>query len=1085
MRNQETKNLLYSHYSSSINLNNYPPKKKILSKSPINTFNFNKVNPPPCVGKANHVQNSRNINFPNILFSKKTNSAVNLNKLNVPRNNQSNNKNFSSKNSATNLAINTPYTNYISPLTPESCKIQNYTNFTMKLNQENNNYKYTFSPILISNKSTITKKKTLILDLDETLVHSGFSQFKRKSDIILNINIDGINHIIYTLKRPFVDYFIKEMSKYYEIVIFTSSISQYASPLIDILDKEKIFSGRLYRQNCLFNNGKYIKDLKQIGKDLKDIIIIDNNPISYSMNQENAIPILTWYDDLNDNELDKLIPLMVYLSKVDDVRPIIKKIVNFQRNEINFDLIEDIISSPNKGNNNYKNDINLIYNNIKNFYNQYHKENDINNNNNINEKNYFNFIENNPNNNNLYKNKEIINSLSDMSYEEIQNEGHINNNNNIDDNNKFNNYNNDIIINKDLLKKTSDLFNKANTNIDNYSNEKLNNNNNLTYKYNIVDDKNNNNSFTPIMVIQKRNSYFSRNNPILDEQNNNNNINNNNQQNNSKINKNNENSKNDILLKDKNKKKIKINNFMPDNKENNINNHYPASPKEILERINKSNNVYNNIKNNIKVNNINENNNIITIDKEKIFINNINNRNNTNKNNQGMNINKLNNINNNMTNKNNINTINNMNINNINQKESKSKNNKNETNNNSIKIYTTKTNENNSNIIGGIYDNSNNNNNITNQNKEENKKSIFDLRREKLNEIKRKMEEINNDIIYKEDHLYQTQNNFMPNKKNLNLLKNENKDNSNNNLNKFNKINSTKNSKEIEEKKENILIKNNKIYKHNSFNKKINKKRNIGSIENDFNNEIIPYYKNIESNNINNLKNDINSLNESNLNKRTETEINNNKYNIEFNTEYSNNLNINSKNDDYITNNDLKNDSYFDSFKDKGYNFNTNYIQEIEEKQFSQSLIPKNNISKNNLFRDYLNNTESNSKNNNYDEISSINNYNLKNIFIDNNEFNYNISEGNINYINDSKENKNPNELIVNKTSSNFFHRNTIELDGEENNLEINKNIIENNINNENKYIINNEYNNENLYSHLTSNQNNLFSNNYLNNYYL
>ena len=54
-------------------------------------------------------------------------------------------------------------------------------------------------------------KKTLILDLDETLVHSAFSQFSRKSDIELNIYIEGENRMLYVLKRTYVDRFLLEL----------------------------------------------------------------------------------------------------------------------------------------------------------------------------------------------------------------------------------------------------------------------------------------------------------------------------------------------------------------------------------------------------------------------------------------------------------------------------------------------------------------------------------------------------------------------------------------------------------------------------------------------------------------------------------------------------------------------------------------------------------------------------------------------------------------------------------------------------------------------------------------------------------
>ena len=209
-----------------------------------------------------------------------------------------------------NISDKSSSPNYFSPIPkqmPENINLQNF-------NIESKKFP-TFS-----NYNPKKSKKTLILDLDETLVHSGFHPFNRKSDFTLNIKVDGKNHTIYVLKRPYVEEFLSEIAPYYEIIIFTASISEYASPLLDMLDKNKLTSGRLFRQHCLFNHGLYLKDIKIIQKDLKDVIIIDNNPVSYVMNQHNGLPILTWYDDLNDRELINFIPLLKYLSTEDDVR---------------------------------------------------------------------------------------------------------------------------------------------------------------------------------------------------------------------------------------------------------------------------------------------------------------------------------------------------------------------------------------------------------------------------------------------------------------------------------------------------------------------------------------------------------------------------------------------------------------------------------------------------------------------------------------------------------------------------------------------------------------------------------------------
>ena len=199
-----------------------------------------------------------------------------------------------------------------------------------------NNIKY-----LPEKQNYLSKKKTLILDLDETLVHSAFKSFYSKEDIVFNMQFDGKQHTIHVLKRPYVDEFLDKMSKLYEIVIFTASISDYANPLLNKLDPRRRICHRLFREHCTSSGNLFIKDLRKIGRDLKDTIIIDNNPISYLYNKENGIPIITWHSSQSDNELIKMIPLLEFLSKVDDVRIVIQKVVN--GNYINYTEVNKLI----------------------------------------------------------------------------------------------------------------------------------------------------------------------------------------------------------------------------------------------------------------------------------------------------------------------------------------------------------------------------------------------------------------------------------------------------------------------------------------------------------------------------------------------------------------------------------------------------------------------------------------------------------------------------------------------------------------------------------------------------------------------
>ena len=201
---------------------------------------------------------------------------------------------------------------------------------------------------------SLTQKKTLVLDLDETLVHSQFGAFNIPSDVVINIEIENELHEIHVLIRPGVKEFLEKMSKLYEIVIFTASISKYAGPLLDILDKEKFCSFRLFREHCTLINSSFVKDLKKLGRDLKNIIIVDNSPLAYLLNSDNGLPILTWFDDKYDQELYKITPVLEFLSEVPDVREYINKMV--VNNEISYINARKVINDyhENKKKNNEK-----------------------------------------------------------------------------------------------------------------------------------------------------------------------------------------------------------------------------------------------------------------------------------------------------------------------------------------------------------------------------------------------------------------------------------------------------------------------------------------------------------------------------------------------------------------------------------------------------------------------------------------------------------------------------------------------------------------------------------------------------------
>uniref|UniRef100_A0A3B4Z623 protein-serine/threonine phosphatase n=1 Tax=Stegastes partitus TaxID=144197 RepID=A0A3B4Z623_9TELE len=179
-------------------------------------------------------------------------------------------------------------------------------------------------PLLPQMKSNDAGKICVVIDLDETLVHSSFKPVNN-ADFIIPVEIDGTVHQVYVLKRPHVDEFLKRMGELFECVLFTASLSKYADPVSDLLDKWGAFRSRLFRESCVFHKGNYVKDLSRLGRDLNKVIIIDNSPASYIFHPDNAVPVASWFDDMSDTELLDLIPFFERLSKVDDVYDILKQ----------------------------------------------------------------------------------------------------------------------------------------------------------------------------------------------------------------------------------------------------------------------------------------------------------------------------------------------------------------------------------------------------------------------------------------------------------------------------------------------------------------------------------------------------------------------------------------------------------------------------------------------------------------------------------------------------------------------------------------------------------------------------------------
>lgn len=166
----------------------------------------------------------------------------------------------------------------------------------------------TCRPLLPPLRSDAPSRPTLVLDLDETLVHCSRSSSSRSGpppanpDLIVEFDDQPSRGAV--AFRPHVHHFLEEVSKSFEVAVFTASQMSYADKVINALDPSgTLIEHRLYRQHCTEMRGAYFKELSLMGRPLQQCILVDNSPISVACNADNSVLIRSWYGDQNDQEL--------------------------------------------------------------------------------------------------------------------------------------------------------------------------------------------------------------------------------------------------------------------------------------------------------------------------------------------------------------------------------------------------------------------------------------------------------------------------------------------------------------------------------------------------------------------------------------------------------------------------------------------------------------------------------------------------------------------------------------------------------------------------------------------------------------
>ena len=145
--------------------------------------------------------------------------------------------------------------------------------------------------------------------------------------------MDGQKFNISVKKRPFLDESLTRLSGKFEICMFTAGVTAYANEVLNNVDRERRIRHRLFRSACSTREGKLVKDLDRLGRDIRRTVIVDNRTSCFCLHPKNGIKCTSFYGDKRDCELQRLTGFLMSMdTSQEDIRPQIIEWDNNSRN---------------------------------------------------------------------------------------------------------------------------------------------------------------------------------------------------------------------------------------------------------------------------------------------------------------------------------------------------------------------------------------------------------------------------------------------------------------------------------------------------------------------------------------------------------------------------------------------------------------------------------------------------------------------------------------------------------------------------------------------------------------------------------
>jgi carboxy-terminal domain RNA polymerase II polypeptide A small phosphatase len=166
----------------------------------------------------------------------------------------------------------------------------------------------------------------LILDLDETLIHSSEHELERAADFRVGS--------YFTYKRPHLESFLEVCFQHFEVAVWTASTEDYASEIVAEIFGTRALKFFWSRERCTL---RYFEDIgermytkplakvRKLGFDLTRVIAVDDKAENFYDAYGNLVQVRSFLSDSSDTELQKLAQYLPRLARETNIRKLEKR----------------------------------------------------------------------------------------------------------------------------------------------------------------------------------------------------------------------------------------------------------------------------------------------------------------------------------------------------------------------------------------------------------------------------------------------------------------------------------------------------------------------------------------------------------------------------------------------------------------------------------------------------------------------------------------------------------------------------------------------------------------------------------------